>query len=145
MSEPCWPGGVPATMPAQDRGDIIETYARYAWGLDLADEELLLSAFAEDASFDHLWQGTSTGHAAILESMQELWNDRQAWWFGRQHLFDHYIMEPRQEGARVRWFNAWTAADQVPWRGELRLNAPTRNPSAPADRRPFLEQSRDPW
>jgi hypothetical protein len=183
-SEPCWPDGVPATMPAQDRGDIIETYARYAWGLDLADEELLLSSFAEDGTLDHLWQGKSTGHAAILESMQELWNDRQAWWFGRQHLFDHFIMEPREEGARVRCFfqiiqfnveyrtnfvfgigtrddklvkrdgrwlfyelhvNAWTAADQVPWRGELRLRTPTFNPNPPVDRRPFLEQSKDPW
>ena len=51
-----WPNGVPAAMPAQDRGDIQETFARYAWGIDLADKELALSAFTEDASFDHLWQ-----------------------------------------------------------------------------------------
>ena len=57
----CWPDGVPANMPAQDRADITELSARYAWGLDLADEEMLLSAFAEDSEFDHLWQGTAKG------------------------------------------------------------------------------------
>ena len=84
----------PARISAEDRAEIIELYARYAWGLDLADPEMLLSAFAEDAEFDHLWQGKVKGHAAILENMQELWNKRQHWWYGRQHLFNHYIMEP---------------------------------------------------
>lgn len=183
-TEGCWPEGLPATMPAQDRADITELYARYAWGLDLADEEMLLSAFAEDSEFDHLWQGTAKGPQAIMQSMDELWNRRQHWWYGRQHLFSNFVMEPRPEGARVRCFfqilqfnveyrtnfvfgigtrddklvkrdgrwvflrlyvNAWTAADQVPWKGEVRLDNRPSNPSPPADRRPFLEQSRDPW
>jgi hypothetical protein len=184
LTEGCWPEGLPATMPAQDRADITELYARYAWGLDLADEEMLLSAFAEDSEFDHLWQGTAKGPQAIMQSMDELWNRRQHWWYGRQHLFSNFVMEPRPEGARVRCFfqilqfnveyrtnfvfgigtrddklvkrdgrwvflrlhvNAWTAADQVPWKGEVRLDNRPGNPSPPADRRPFLEQSRDPW
>jgi len=158
-------------MPSQDRGEIVELYARYAWGLDLADEELLLSTFAEDGCFDHLWQGQARGHAAIMDSMDELWNQRQAWWLGRQHLFNHHIMDPREEGARVRCFfqiiqfnteyksnfvfdvgtrddrlvkrngrwvfynlhvNAWTAADQVPWKGDGHESAPHQ--SVPAGR-----------
>jgi len=103
-TEGCWPEGPPATMPAQDRADITELYARYAWGLDLADEEMLLSAFAEDSEFDHLWQGTAKGPQAIMQSMDELWNRRQHWWYGRQHLFSNFVMEPRPEGARVRCF-----------------------------------------
>ncbi|MGC1457112.1 MAG: nuclear transport factor 2 family protein [Steroidobacteraceae bacterium] len=91
----------PTAVSADDRAAIIETYARYAWGLDLADADMLLSAFAEDAEFDHLWQGKVKGHAAILANMRELWNDRQHWWFGRQHLFNHYIME-RQPDASVK-------------------------------------------
>ena len=94
----------PTRISAEDRAEIIELYARYAWGLDLADPEMLLSAFAEDAEFDHLWQGKVKGHAAILENMQELWNKRQNWWYGRQHLFNHYIMEPLPAGVRVRCF-----------------------------------------
>ena len=184
MTDRCWPHGVPVTMPAQERGDITELYARYAWGLDLADEEILLSAFAPDGQFDHLWQGQSKGHEAIMRSMDELWNQRQAWWYGRQHLFNHFIMEPSEEGARVRCFfqilqfnveyrtnfvfglgtrddrvvkrdgkwvfwklhvNAWTAADQVPWKGDYSINNRPPNPSPPADTRPFFMQSKDPW
>lgn len=99
-----WPNGVPDRMPAQDRVDIEETYARYAWGIDLADTELALSAFAEDGSFDHLWQGEATGHDAIVKSLHELWYDRQHWWLGRHHLFNHFLMTPIDEGARVRCF-----------------------------------------
>jgi hypothetical protein len=98
----CWPGGVPRTMPAQDRGDIMECYARYAWGLDLADEAMVLSSFARDASFDHLWQGEVRGHDAILSNLKELWYQRQHWWLGRQHLFQHFLMTPTAEGARVK-------------------------------------------
>jgi len=95
----------PTAVSADDRGAIIETYARYAWGLDLADADMLLSAFAEDAEFDHLWQGKVKGHAAILENMRSLWNDRQHWWFGRQHLFNHFIMERQpDESVQVRCF-----------------------------------------
>jgi hypothetical protein len=92
-------------VSAEERAEIIETYARYAWGLDLADPEMLLSAFAPDAEFDHLWQGKVKGHAAILENMRSLWNDRQHWWFGRQHLFNHFIMERQpDESVQVRCF-----------------------------------------
>lgn len=31
MSETCWPGGVPEIMPAEDRAEIEELFARYAW------------------------------------------------------------------------------------------------------------------
>jgi hypothetical protein len=99
-----WGDTVPRVMPAQDRGEIEETYARYAWGIDLADEEMIRSAFSTTGSFDHLWQGKSVGHEAIIKSLHELWYDRQAWWIGRQHLFSHFIMEPTVEGARVRSF-----------------------------------------
>lgn len=89
----------PTRVSADDRAAIIELYARYAWGLDLADPDMLLSAFAEDAEFDHLWQGKVKGHAAIAQNARELWNDRQHWWFGRQHLFNHYIMARQPDGA----------------------------------------------
>jgi hypothetical protein len=99
-----WPEDAPARVPAEDRAEIEELYARYAWGIDLADLDLALACFADDAWFDHLWQGRVQGHDAIAENLKSLWYDRQHWWFGRQHLFNHFIMEPTKEGARVRCF-----------------------------------------
>ena len=106
MTEICWPEGVPDIMPVADRAEIEELYARYAWGLDLADEEQVIATFAEDAEFDHLWQGRVQGHDAIRTNLKSLWNDRQHWWYGRQHMMNHFIMEPRaEEGeADVRCF-----------------------------------------
>ena len=184
MSGICWPDGVPAIMPAQDRTEIEELYARYAWGLDLADEEQVIGTFAPDAEFDHLWQGTVGGHEAIRKNLRGLWYDRQHWWYGRQHLLNHFIMDPRPEGARVRCFfqiiqfnadygtnfvfgigtrddrlvkrdgrwkffrltvNAWTSANQVPWKGERTMVPRPMHKPEPADTRPFDEQTRDPW
>src|SRR5690606_19827723 len=92
VNENPWPQGVPETMPVADRAEIEELFARYAWGIDLADEEQAIQTFAEDAEFDHLWQGTVKGHAAIRENLRKLWYDRQHWWYGRQHLMNHFIM-----------------------------------------------------
>jgi len=93
-------------LSALDRLEIQELYARYAWGIDLADLEMALSTFTQDAWFDHMWQGKVQGHAAIAENLKSLWYDRQHWWIGRQHLMNHFIMEPReQQGeADVRCF-----------------------------------------
>lgn len=95
-------------LSAEDRLEIQELYAKYSWGIDLADAELALSVFADDAWFDHLWQGRVQGHAAIRKNLEELWYNRQHWWYGRQHLFNHFIMTPTADGgeetARVRCF-----------------------------------------
>ena len=99
----------PAKLTVEDRLDIMELFAKYSWAIDLADAELVVQCFADDAYFDHLWQGRVQGHAAILKNLEELWYDRQAWWYGRQHLFNHFLMEPEttpegEAGARVRSF-----------------------------------------
>jgi hypothetical protein len=41
--------------------------------------------------------------------------------------------------------NAWTSADQVPWKSEQTMKPRPRNQAPPADTRPFLVQSKDPW
>ena len=161
-------------LSAEDRLEIQELYARYAWGIDLADADMALSTFTQDAGFDHLWQGRVEGHDAILKNLQSLWNDRQHWWYGRQHLMSHFIMDACEaEGeADVRCFfqivqfnvdyhtnfvfgigtridhvtnkegpwrfqslkvNAWTAADQVPWKGELKMVAKPVHKAPPVD------------
>ena len=93
-------------LTAEDRLEIQELYSRYAWGIDLADADMAMSTFTQDCWFDHLWQGKVQGHEEILKNLQSLWNDRQHWWYGRQHLMNHFIMEPSEsEGeADVRCF-----------------------------------------
>ena len=94
----------PSKLSAEDRLDIQELFAKYSWAIDLADAGAAVACFAEDAWFDHLWQGRVQGHAAIVKNLEALWYERQSWWFGRQHLFNHYIMEPLPAGVRVRCF-----------------------------------------
>lgn len=96
-------------LSAEDRLDIQELFARYAWAIDLADAEAVVTCFTEDAYFDHLWQGRVQGHAAILRNLKDLWYDRQHWWYGRQHLFNHFLVTPETSpegelGARVKTF-----------------------------------------
>jgi len=85
-------------LTAEDRLEIQELYARYAWGIDLADTDLALSTFTQDAWFDHLWQGRVQGHEAIRKNLESLWYDRQSWWYGRQHMMNHFIMDEREDG-----------------------------------------------
>lgn len=93
-------------LAVEDRLDIQELFARYAWALDLGDTDGVLDCFTEDGVLDHLWQGKLEGHAAIAEALQELWYDRPAWWYGRQHLANHFLIERDGDGdgARARAF-----------------------------------------
>ena len=85
--------------------------------------------------------------------------------------FNHYTVVMAQEGAtrlaglidevarendrlvkrNGRWkfyrlhVNAWTQADQIPWKGERTLPMRPRHTPPPADTRPFDVQTRDPW
>jgi hypothetical protein len=88
-------------LSALDRVEIQEVYARYAWGIDLADLDLALSVFTQDAWFDHMWQGKVQGHEAIAANLKSLWYDRQHWWIGRQHLMNTFIMDPREQDGEV--------------------------------------------
>jgi hypothetical protein len=63
---------------------------------------MALSTFTEDAWFDHLWQGRVQGHEAIRKNLESLWYDRQSWWYGRQHVMNHFIMDALEEEGSVR-------------------------------------------
>lgn len=92
-------------LPVEDRLDIQELFARYSWALDLGDAEGVLACFTEDCLFDHLWQGHVRGRENIIRALEELWYERPSWWVGRQHLFDHLLIERRDDStARVRSF-----------------------------------------
>lgn len=93
-----------AKLSAEDRLDIIELFAKYAWAINSGDAEGVLQCFTEDASLDHLWQGKMHGHAEIRRAFEELWYDRPSWWIGRQHLANHFLITREGDGARVKAF-----------------------------------------
>jgi ketosteroid isomerase-like protein len=93
-----------AKLSAEDRLDIMELFAKYAWAIDSGDAEGVLKCFAEDALLDHLWQGKMVGHEKIRRAFEELWYDRPSWWIGRQHLANHFVIEREGDGARVKAF-----------------------------------------
>ncbi len=61
MTENPWPNGVPTIMPAEDRAEIQELYARYAWGIDLADEDMAIATFAAGRRVRPLVAGQGAG------------------------------------------------------------------------------------
>jgi hypothetical protein len=91
-------------LSVEDRLDIQELFAKYAWAIDTGDIEGVLACFAEDGCLDHLWQGKVHGRENIRRAFQELWYDRPSWWAGRQHLANHFLITREGEGARVRAF-----------------------------------------
>jgi hypothetical protein len=84
-------------IPVEDRLEIQELFAYYAWGLNTGDEEQVLSCFTEDASFEHQPQGIFHGHEQIKILLSHLWYDKPGWFIGRQHLANHFILTPLGE------------------------------------------------
>src|ERR1035441_11069326 len=41
-------------LSAEDRLDIQELFAKYAWSIDMGDIDGIVACFAEDGSLDHL-------------------------------------------------------------------------------------------
>lgn len=91
-------------LSVEDRLDIQELFAKYAWAIDTGDVEGVAACFAEDGYLDHLWQGKLQGRENICRAFQELWYDRPSWWAGRQHLANHFLITREGEGARVKAF-----------------------------------------
>ncbi len=91
-------------LSVEDRLDIMELFAKYAWAIDSGDAEGVLRCFAEDGYLDHLWQGKLQGHEKIRAAFEELWYDRPSWWIGRQHLANHFLITREGDGARVKAF-----------------------------------------
>ena len=84
-------------IPVEDRLEIQELFAYYAWGLNTGDEAQVLSCFTEDASFEHQPQGIFHGHEQIKILLNHLWYDKPGWFIGRQHLANHFILTPLSE------------------------------------------------
>jgi hypothetical protein len=90
-------------LPAEDRLDIQELFARYAWALNTGDVDGVLACFAREGSLEHQPQGVFRGHDRIRVLLEDLWYSRPSWFIGRQHLANHFLITPEgQCRARVK-------------------------------------------
>ena len=85
-------------IPVEDRLEIQELFAYYAWGLNTGDMDQVLSTFATDGSMEHMPQGIFQGHEQLKVLFNHLWYDKPGWFIARQHLATHFIMTPLDDG-----------------------------------------------
>ena len=90
-------------LPVEDRLDIMELFAKYAWGLNTGDADEVLSCFAEDGYLEHLPQGRFHGQD-IRKLLDDLWYGKPGWFIGRQHLANHFLMTREGDDVRVKAF-----------------------------------------
>jgi hypothetical protein len=89
-----------AKVPVEDRLDIMELFARYAWGLNTGDADAVVACFAQGGSLEHQPQGIFYGED-IRKLLDYLWYAKPGWFIGRQHLANHYVMTPQGEDVHV--------------------------------------------
>ena len=81
-------------IAVEDRLEIQELFAYYAWGLNTGDIGQVLSTFAEDGTMEHQPQGIFRGHDQLKILFEHVWYAKPGWFIARQHLATHFIMTP---------------------------------------------------
>jgi hypothetical protein len=93
-----------ARIPVEDRLDLHELIARYAWALDTGDADGYVDCFFEDGWIEHDPPGLSRGRAEIRKLTEFLWYEHPANYLGRQHRMSQVLMTPEQDGVRIHAF-----------------------------------------
>jgi hypothetical protein len=88
----------------EDRLDLQDLIARYAWALDTGDVEGYLDCFFEDGWIEHHPPGICRGRAEIRKLTEFLWYEFPANYLGRQHRMSQVLMAPEEGGVRIRAF-----------------------------------------
>ena len=89
----------------EDRVEIEELMARYAWTLDTGDFEGYAACFTEDGWLEHWPQGKCVGREGLKRATDSLWYDQPNHYLGRQHRMSQVIMTPEgTDGVRIKAF-----------------------------------------
>jgi hypothetical protein len=92
-------------ISVEDRLQIQELFARYAWALDTGDLPGFLACFTEDGWLSSVGGVRRVGHEAIAEEVYHLWYGRKKAFFGRLHLLSQMVLTPEPNGdVRARAF-----------------------------------------
>ncbi|MBO0682158.1 MAG: nuclear transport factor 2 family protein [Candidatus Dormibacteraeota bacterium] len=90
-------------LSVEDRLDIQELLARYAWALNSGDADGVVACFTEDGYLEHQPEGRFVGHDRIREILDILWYSKPGWFIGRQHLANHVLITKEGENrARLK-------------------------------------------
>lgn len=93
-----------AKVSIEDRLELQDLIARYAWALDTGDVDGYVECFFEDGWIEHHPPGLCKGREAIRKLTEFLWYENPANYLGRQHRMSQVLMSPEAGGVRVRAF-----------------------------------------
>ena len=88
----------------EDRMELHDLIARYAWALDTGDVESYLECFFADGWIQHDPPGLCKGREAIRKLTEFLWYEHPFNYLGRQHRMSQVLMTPAESGVRIRAF-----------------------------------------
>jgi hypothetical protein len=91
-------------VPVEDRLELQDLIARYAWALDTGDVEGYVDCFFEDGWIEHDPPGLCRGRDEIRKLTEFLWYEHSANYLGRQHRMSQVLMTPEEGGVRIRAF-----------------------------------------
>lgn len=107
-------------LPAEDRLDLIELMALYAWAYDCEDAALLRATFAEDGVLEVFGNvlATAAGGFADFLAMARDMKEGKGW----QHLADHHVFRD-YDGQTCKIFSYYTMAESNAAGGEVSMRA----------------------
>ena len=91
-------------IPVEDRLDLHDLIARYAWALDTGDMEGYLGCFTEDAWMEHHPPGRVQGREGVRRLAELLWYEHPNNYLGRQHRMSQVLMTPEEGSVRIKCF-----------------------------------------
>lgn len=98
-------------LSVEDRLNILDLFARYAWAYDEGDKEAYAGLFTEDGVLADESGSLGVGRQAIMQALQFFLDKRGAdvW----RHFNDHHLFEGEGNRATIRsyWMVALTRPD----------------------------------
>jgi hypothetical protein len=98
-------------LSTEDRLDIQDLYARYAWALDTGNIDELVNVFLPDGTIDTGKGAEIRGHDAIRAWGMARFSAPKA--AGRQHIACQFLMEGNGETCKVKAYRATLTYNQV--------------------------------
>jgi 3-phenylpropionate/cinnamic acid dioxygenase small subunit len=95
----------PPKVALEDRVEVEELMARYAWALDTGDFEGYVECFHEDGWLEHWPQGRCHGRDGLRRATDSLWYNAPDHYLGRQHRMSQVLMSTEgEEAVRIKCF-----------------------------------------